>query len=105
MDGPDGSEPNLYIAWYEAWRAEGDARRAAEAAARRDMQREVRCMIGFLVGWSVAAAAAGAIALALWTGGVSAPDQRMKSRASSMLAKTRVPSRVSTSTEPSGRIW
>jgi hypothetical protein len=68
MDGPDASEPNLYIAWYEAWRAEQDARRAAESAAKLEMQRGIRWLIVLLVAWAVAAAIAGGIALALWTG-------------------------------------
>ncbi|WP_237478240.1 hypothetical protein [Lichenibacterium dinghuense] len=68
MDGPHAPEPNLYVAWYEAWRAEQEARREAQAAARRQMQREIRWMVYALLVWAAAAGVAGAIALALWTG-------------------------------------
>ena len=68
MDVPDAPEPNLYVAWYETWRAEQDARREAEVAARLEMQRDIRWLVYFLVGWSLSAAAAGGAALALWRG-------------------------------------
>ena len=62
---PQTSEPNLYIAWYETWRAEQDARRDAEAAARLRMQRDIRWMVYGLIGWTFSAALAGGAALVL----------------------------------------
>lgn len=60
---PQTTEPNLYIAWYETWRAEQDARRDAEAAARLQMQRDIRWMVYGLIGWTFSAALAGGAAL------------------------------------------
>ena len=62
---PQASEPNLYIAWYETWRAEQDARRAAEEAARLQMQRDIRWIVYALIGWTFSAALAGGAALVL----------------------------------------